>query len=62
MQEKESITAGDQKVCKKKNLSRLFGADRKIRPSGSQFGNTWHSFVMPNRDHRTDMSIHTSHP
>ena len=27
--------AEDQKVCKKKNLSWLFGADRKIRPSGS---------------------------
>ena len=28
----------DQKVCKKKNLSWLFGADRKIRPLGSLFG------------------------
>ena len=26
--------AGDRKVCKKKNLSWLFGADRKICPSG----------------------------
>ena len=31
---------GDQKVCKKKNLSWLFGTDRKIRPSGSLFGIT----------------------
>ena len=27
--------AGEQKVCKEKNFSWLFGADRKIRPSGS---------------------------
>ena len=26
--------AGAQKLCKKKNLSCLFGANRKIRPSG----------------------------
>ena len=32
--------AGGQKVCKKKNLSWLFGADRKICPSGSLFGLT----------------------
>ena len=30
--------AGDQKVCKKKNLSLVFGADRKIRSSGSLLG------------------------
>ena len=29
--------AGDQKVCKKKNLSGLFDADRNIRSSGSLF-------------------------
>ena len=32
--------AGDQKVCKTKNLSWLFDADRKIRPSGPLFGIT----------------------
>ena len=30
-----------------KNPSRLFGADRKIRPSGSLFGITRQSLVMP---------------
>ena len=35
--------AGDRKVCKKKNLSRLVDAFRKIRPSGSLFG-----FFYPN--------------
>ena len=30
--------AGAQNVHKKKNLSWLFGVDRKIRPSGSLFG------------------------
>ena len=42
--------AGDQRVCKKKNLSWLFCADIKIRPSGSLFGITRHSLVMPNSD------------
>ena len=32
--------AEDRKVCKKKNQSWLFGAYRKIRPSGSLFGIT----------------------
>ena len=45
-----------------KNLSWLFGADRKIRPSGSLFGITQKSLVMPNIDPRTDFSICTSHP
>ena len=31
---------GDQKVCKKKNLPWLFGADRKKFPSESLFGIT----------------------
>ena len=30
--------AGDQNVCKKKNLSWLFGVARKIIHSGSLFG------------------------
>ena len=54
--------AGDQKVCKKKNLSCFFGADRKIRPSRSLFGITQRSLVMPNIDPRADFSIRTSHP
>ena len=54
--------AGDRKVCKKKNLkSWLFGADRKNRPSGSLFGITLQSLVMPNSDPGTDFSIHASH-
>ena len=36
---------GDQKVCKKMNLSWLFGVYRKIRPSGSLFGITRQSPV-----------------
>ena len=40
---------GGQTVWKKKNLSWLFGADRKIRPSGSLFlGITQHSLMRPN--------------
>ena len=54
--------AGDQRVCKKKNPSWLFGADRKIYPSVSLFGFTLRSLVMPNSDPRMDLSIHTSHP
>ena len=46
--------AGDRKVCKKKNLSWLSGADRKIRPSGSLFGITPASLMMPNSDPRAD--------
>ena len=46
--------AGDQRICKKKNLSWLFGADRNIRPSGSLFGITRQSLVMPYSDPRTD--------
>ena len=49
--------AGDQMVCKKKNLSWLFGVDRKIRPSGSLFSITRKSLVMQNSDPRTDVSI-----
>ena len=45
-----------------KNLSWLFGPDRKICPSGSLFGITWQSLMMPNSDPRTDVSIRTSHP
>ena len=52
--------AGDRKVCKKKNLSWLFGTDRKIRPSGSLFGITRQSLVMPNSDTRRDCSVRTS--
>ena len=52
--------AGDQKICKKKNISWLFGADRKIRPSGSLFGITQQSLVTPNSDPQTDFSIRTS--
>ena len=50
------------KVCQKKNLSWFFGADINIRPSGSLFGITRHSLVMPNSNPRTDFSIRTSHP
>ena len=46
--------AGDQNVCKIKNLSWLFGVNRKLRPSGSLFGITRQSLVMPNSDPRTD--------
>ena len=60
--------AGDQKVCKKKkkvckkkNLSWLFDADRKIVPSGALFGITRQSLMMPNSDPPTDFSVHTSH-
>ena len=53
--------AGDQKVCKKKNLSWLFGADRKIRPSGSLFGITRQSLVMPNSDPGMEFSIRMTH-
>ena len=54
--------AGNQRVCKKKNLSWLFGVDRKIRPSWSLFGITRRSLVMPNSNPRgTNFSIHTSH-
>ena len=53
---------GDHKVCKKKNPSWFFGADRKIRPSGSLLGITRQSLVMTNSDPRTNVSIRTSHP
>ena len=43
---------GDHKVCKEKNLSWFFGADRKIRPSGSLLGITRQSLVMTNSDPR----------
>ena len=49
-------------VQEKKNLSWLFGADRIIRPSGSLFGITRQSLVMPNSDARMDFYIRTSHP
>ena len=49
--------AEGQKVCKKKNLSWLFGTDRKIRPPGSLFGISRQSLVMPNSDPRMDFSI-----
>ena len=39
---------GDGNVCKKKNLSWLFGAYRKIHPSGSLFDITGQSLGMPN--------------
>ena len=55
--------AGDQKVCKKKNLSWLLGVDgKKNSPSGLLFGIPRHSLVMPNSDPRADFSIRTSHP
>ena len=55
------LNAGDRKVSKKKNLSWLLDADRKIRPSGSLFGITWHSLMMPNSDPWTEFSIRTSY-
>ena len=54
--------AGDQKVCKKKNLSWLFGADRKTCPSGSLFGITRQSLMMPDSDPQMYFSVRTSHP
>ena len=52
---------GDQKVCKKKNLSWLFGADRKICPRVT----VWHHKAVPSDAKQwsrgTDFSIHTSH-
>ena len=54
--------AGDRKVCKKKNPSWLFCAERKIRPSGSLFGITRLCQVIPISDPGTDFSIRTSHP
>ena len=54
--------AGDQKVCKKKNLSWLFGVNTKLCPFESLFGNSWQSRVIPNSEPWTDFSIHTSHP
>ena len=48
------LNAGNQKVCKEKNLSSSFSADRKICPSGLLFGITRHSLVMPNSDPRVD--------
>ena len=48
------LNAGDQKLYKKKKLSSLFGADTKICPSGSLFGITQQSLVMPNTHPQTD--------
>ena len=49
-------------VCKKKNPSWMFGADRKFCPSESLFGITRLRLVMPNNDpFGADFSIHTSH-
>ena len=56
------LNSRDQKVSKKKNLSWLYSADRKIHSSGSLFGITQQNPVMPNSDSWTVFSIHTSHP
>ena len=40
----------------------MFDVDRKFRPSGSLFGITRQSPVMPNSDSRDGISIRTSHP
>ena len=53
---------GDHKVCKKKNLSWFFNADRKICPSISLPGITRKSLVMTNSNTQTHVSIRTSHP
>ena len=50
------------KCMQAKESIRNFDADRKICPSGSLFGITWQSLVMPNSDAWTDFSIGTSHP
>ena len=58
--------AGDRKVCKKKNLSWLFGADRKIRPRVT----VWHHeslHLTPMKDSysimpSTKMVIEKTHP
>ena len=52
-----SSSAGDRKVYKKKNLSWLVGAYRKIRPSESLSGITRQSIVMPISDPRADFPI-----
>ena len=49
---------GVQKVCKKKNLSCLFGADRKFRPSVSLFGITQQNLIEAS-DRLKDFSIRT---
>ena len=53
-------SAEDQKVCEKKNLSLLFGVDRKFRHSGSLFGIARHSLMMPDSHPWTDF-LSTSH-
>ena len=50
------------KGMQEKELSWLFGADRKICPSGSLCGITRQSLVMSNSDHWTDFSVRISHP
>ena len=45
-----STNIQNQKVCKKKNPTSVFCADRKFHPSGSVFCITWQSLVMPNSD------------
>ena len=52
--------AGGQKVCKKKNLSWLFGTDKKSVPRDYCLASQ--GFVVPNSDPRTDFSVCTSHP
>ena len=49
--------AGDQRVCKKKNLSWFFGVDKKIRPSGSLFGITPHLSSMKDSSNLTHVIL-----
>ena len=42
--------AGDQKVCKKKNLSWLFGVDRKICPLASPSDGFFYLYLTPMKD------------
>ena len=51
----------NQKVCKKKYLSRVYGVDRKICHSGSLFGITRQASWCRSVTLVTDFSIHTIH-
>ena len=51
-----------KRYARKRIVSWLFDADRKICPSESLFGITQQSLVMPNTDPRKNFSIRTSHP
>ena len=56
-----AISTLRSKDMQEKECIMVLGVDRKICLSGSLFGITRHSLVMPD-DPRMDFSIHTSHP